>query len=265
MYKARNNVHMLKQWAQPLGLSILTIFTLAYEVSTGTIIGYLAAGAVVALAMVPILRHRATAHNADARIRQLLQSESVHPLMKYYGAGFGQNRSPTRNAYLAFSNALACALFGEFDLGEDEINKIKWDELEPIVLAHRSLFFCLRAYMKLGDYERGLAYAQEARMLADVWTIFPGARGTLNLIDTTIEIGQALGGLEGTADARALARLEERFPGSFLRLQLIVAWALGTCYQRSGRTAEARKMRESIHRLAPHCLGLSLASDQVRK
>ena len=101
-------------------------------------------------------------------------------------------------------------------------------------------------------------------MLADVWTIFPGARATLNQIDTFIEIGQALGGIGGVAGARAVASLEARLPRSLL-LQLVIAWALGKCYQRSGRTAEARKMRESIHMLAPHCLGLSLASDQVRK
>ena len=259
MERRQNTISLIRAWAGAAFFGILAVGILAWARRQGYFsdtvsLLFLLLGIVTAVAMgVSYL-------GTNAQLKSRLQSRSAQAVLDLNRSSFGKANMPDKDAYLAFSNALALTLYEQFETAGLEMEKVAWEAKSQLAQAQVPLFQALRAYLEGHDFERGLILAREARRMADTPKVFPGAAVAMNLYDAMIEIGEVLA---GPPDPRVVSSLERRFERSLLLLKLIIAWALEEIYLRSGRAESAQTTRAFVARIAPHCGGLSRLREKL--
>jgi len=121
----------------------------------------------------------------------------------------------------------------------------------------------LVSFLSRENVEAGLHAAEEARALAEVPGITPGAATNRRTSDTYVEIGRVL---TGTAPADAAEKLEAQLPQIKNPTERVVAlWAAALAHEHAGRHERALPLLDEVRRIAPHCAPLHDVSLGTRR
>jgi hypothetical protein len=229
-------------------LLALSVFGFFYGISHGKVeqaIIILATLTVGVVLTIVIIKYQAK------RVQRLLQSPSADALITCYEKTIRPGIfMPNADVLLAHSCAMAYILYGEFGEARMELNSVSWEGRPPVYAAIRRSAEALLCYLDTHEYERGLALARSAVDLADMPTVFPGAKTGLAAFATLVYIGEVL---TGRFDSSTVEELETNFETLPLTAQLLIAWALVRAYRKAGDDDKVEEMCTFLREVGPHC------------
>jgi hypothetical protein len=255
-----NRAFLLRVWASPLlGLTV-SLLAIAFTLRAGagaSLVYPLLGSVAVAVAFVAGARVWLRRH-----LLRLLASSDPDALIESMQRRIGRARVPQPQLLVACSTAFYRALYGQFGRALDALDERSWRDAPALYRASMLQNRALVSFLSREDVEAGLRAAEEARALAEVPGIAPGAATNRRTSETYVEIGCVL---TGRAQADAAEKLQAQLSQIKNPTERVVAlWAAALAHERAERHERALPLLDEIRRIAPHCAPLHDVSLDTR-
>ncbi len=191
-----------------------------------------------------------------------LQAPEPGPLVASVDKTLAAARAlPDHDAYLAQSRAVAYVLYGRGDEAMRALAAVDWNAKAPIIQAIGVSAEGLVALFCRRDAARALELCRQARALASVSGVVPGASQTARYHGVCVGVCEAVAGSITTDPRKALeeAAAEVKYPS----LQLFACFGLALVREQEGNQAGARALRDYIAAMAPHAAPLRLTPAEL--
>lgn len=175
-------------------------------------------------------------------------------IISYYRKNYAAMRKfKDKDAHEAYSIALVHVYYGDFNVAEDLIEGIDWDERSFMMQSMHMSMKALLAFMRDKDYQEGLRLSLIAQSLAHQMP--EDARTKLNEEFHSIYVDVGILLAEGPKES-AIQHLESRFEHASFYVKLLIAGCLAKVYGVLGRTEDQKMMLDYCQETAPYCKGI---------
>jgi len=186
----------------------------------------------------------------DSKIEKLFKTCTLPEYLAFYDTLSFNLEKKEQQFRSTISRSMAMFIFGEFDKGMKEIERIDLSEFEPIDKALHLIAIVIHNYLQKKDLPLTLELAKQAKNIALQYKSYPGIKKTHTTYIVYYTIGKLL---NGDFSAEVLQLLEKSFPKVYFLTRIQIAWALAIAYKKNGLVTKFKEMERYLLVNAPNC------------
>ncbi|MBO8173375.1 MAG: hypothetical protein H0Z33_16025 [Bacillaceae bacterium] len=238
----KNNKYLLKLWIPSLIIIIVAFISLANNTNQNPTV---LITVLFVIGLVIYMRFK-----AKNKINQSLKKESPESLIKTLNGSIKLSMGDIKAFMTAYHSALSYLLYGQFQQALAEMNKINWEEQEPLFQSFNLNIQSLNHYLNTKDYQEGLRLARKAKASASVSSVYPGQQKSAQTYQAYVDVGLIL---TNQASEEQIKNVQQVFNKLPVIPKLIIAWGLAVYYKNHNQMDKASEMINFCQQSAPYC------------